>query len=254
VIDGPSIYEVTLKHDSDAVDSILAGYEGFLVADAHAVYNHLYREGAITEVNCWAHARRYFFKAIASDPARARAALSLINALFRIERSLADAPRKKKEKLRRLRSAPVVERFYSWCEAEASNVLDDTPIADGIRYALNQREGLVRFLQDGRLPIHNNGSELQLRRQAIGRKNWLFVGSEDGAAANTTFVSLLASCRLHDIEPWAYLRDLLCLLPAWPAHRMLELAPLNWRATVASDEVRALLDANPYRRITLAQA
>jgi transposase len=248
------LFEFTPKHDSDAVDSILAGYEGYLVADAHAVYNHLYREGAITEVNCWAHARRYFFKAIASDPDRARAALSLINALFRIERSLADAPRKKKEKLRRLRSAPVVERFYSWCEAEAANVLDDTPIADGIRYALNQRDGLVRFLDDGRLPIHNNGSELQLRRQAIGRKNWLFVGSEDGAAANTTFVSLLASCRLHDVEPWAYLRDLLCLLPSWAPHRMLELAPVNWNATAATDEVRALLDANPYRRITLAQA
>jgi transposase len=80
------LFEFTPKHDSDAVDSILAGYEGYLVADAHAVYNHLYREGAITEVNCWAHARRYFFKAIASDPDRARAALSLINALFRIER------------------------------------------------------------------------------------------------------------------------------------------------------------------------
>jgi hypothetical protein len=97
-------------------------------------------------------------------------------------------------------------------------------------------------------------SELQLRRQAVGRKNWLFVGSEDGAIANTTFVSLLASCRLHDVEPWSYLRDVFCLLPDWPAHRMLQLAPLNWNATAQLDEVIEKLAANRYRAATLINA
>ena len=160
------LFEFTKKHNREAVDEVLAGYEGYLVADAHAVYDHLYRDGPVTEVNCWAHARRYFFKALSSDPERARAALGFINALFRIERRIAEAPRKHREKIRKKHATPVVRSFFSWCEAERDAVLDDTPIAKGIRYALNQRTGLSRFLKDGRLPIHNNMSELQLRRQA----------------------------------------------------------------------------------------
>jgi transposase len=163
------LFEFTRDHSSDAVDDVLAGYQGYLVADAHVVYDHLYATGDVIEVNCWAHARRYFFKALNSDPDRAKVALGFIGALFRIERTLADSPRKKKEKIRDKRSRPIVDAFFSWCDAEATNVLDDTPISDGIRYARNQRVGLARFLDDGRLPIHNNMSELALRREAVGR-------------------------------------------------------------------------------------
>ena len=101
------------------------------------------------------------------------------------------------------------------------------------------------------MPIHNNLSELNLRRQAVGRKAWLFVGSEDGARVNTTFVSLLASCAMHRIEPWAYLRDLFCLLPGWPITRVLELAPVHWTATIGQPSVQEKLAANIFRRATL---
>ncbi len=245
------LFEFTTTHSIAAVDQVLAGYEGYLVADAHAVYDHLYATGNVVEVNCWAHCRRYFFKAMTSDPTRAKIALDLIGALFKIERALADAPRKKKEALRERRSRPIVTAFYSWCDAEAANVLDDTPISDGIRYARNQKLGLSRFLDDGRLPIHNNMSELNLRREAIGRKNWLFVGSDDGGAVNAAFTSLLASCQLARVEPWSYLRDLFCLLPRWPKHRVLELAPIEWPRTREREDVRALLDANRFRQLTI---
>jgi transposase len=245
------LFEFTRDHSSDAVDDVLSGYQGFLVADAHVVYDHLYARGDVVEVNCWAHARRYFFKALDSDPERAKVALGFIAALFRIERTLADSPRKKKEKIRAKRSRHIVDAFFSWCDAEAGSVLDDTPISVGIRYARNQRVGLSRFLEDGRLPIHNNMSELALRREAVGRKNWLFVGSDDAGAVNALFTSLLASCRLCDVEPWSYLRDILCLLPQWPEHRLLELAPLAWNETRQREEVRRLLDANAFRRLTL---
>jgi hypothetical protein len=245
------LFEYTPEHSSDAVDDVLAGFEGYLVADAHAVYDHLYKTGDVVEVNCWAHCRRYFFKALGSDPERAKVALGLIGALFRIERTLADSPRKKKQRIREKRSGPIVDSFFSWCDAEAASVLDDTPIADGIRYARNQRQGLSRFLEDGRLPIHNNMSELQLRREAVGRKNWLFVGSDDGGAVNAIFTSLLASCGLHGIEPWAYMRDILCMLPSWPEHRLLDLAPVEWTKTRERPDVVALLDSNPFRRLTL---
>lgn len=248
------LFEFTRDHSSDAVDDVLAGYQGHLVADAHVVYDHLYVTGNVVEVNCWAHTRRYFFKALASDPERANVALGFIGALFRNERALADSPRKKKERIRDKRSRPIVDAFFSWCDAEAPSVLDDTPIADGIRYARNQRVGLSRFLDDGRLPIHNNMSELALRREAVGRKNWLFVGSDDGGAVNAAFTSLLASCRLCDVEPWAYLRDIFCLLPRWSEHRLLELAPIIWNKTRERADVQRLLDANPFRRLTTMPA
>jgi transposase len=247
------LFEYTAEHSGDAVDDVLAGYRGYLVADAHTVYDHLYESGEVVEVNCWAHCRRYFFKALASDPERAKIALGLIGALFRIERTLAGSPRKKREKIRQKRSQPIIDRFFSWCDAEALLVLDDTPISDGIRYARNQRVGLMRFLEDGRLPIHNNWSELELRRQAVGRKNWLFVGHDDVGAVNATFTSLLASSRLCNVEPWSYLRDIFCLLPDWPEHRLLELAPVHWSKTREQDDVRRLLDQHPLRKLTFPQ-
>ena len=108
-----------------------------------------------------------------------------------------------------------------------------------------------RFLDDGRLPLHNNISELNLRREVVGRRNWLFVGSEDGAKANTVFVSLIASCRMLGLEPYAYLRDLLCLLPSWPKHRLLELAPAYWKNTLEQSDAQQQLDANVFRRVAL---
>jgi len=245
------LFEYTAQHSSQAVDDVLGDYQGYLVADAHAVYDHLYRTGDVIEVNCWAHCRRYFFKALTSDPERATVALGWIGALFRIERSLTDSPRTKKERTRQKRSEPIVNAFFSWCDAEAKDVLDGTPIADGIRYARNQRAGLSRFLEDGRLPIHNNMSERELRREAVGRKNWIFVGSDEGGTVNATFTSLLASCRMHNVEPWAYTRDILCLLPRWSEHRLLELSPVEWSKTREREDVRASLETNPFRKLTL---
>jgi len=148
-------------------------------------------------------------------------------------------------------SKPIVDAFFAWCDAEAAHALDETPTVTAIGYARNQRVALQRFLEDGRLPIHNNGSERELRREALGRKNWLFVGSDDGAAVNATFVSLLASCQMHGIEPWAYLRDLFCLLPSWPRSRVLELAPANWKQTLENEDAQQRLAANVFRRAVL---
>ncbi len=99
--------------------------------------------------------------------------------------------------------------------------------------------------------MHNNISELNLRREVIGRKNWLFVGSDEGGDVNTTIVSLLASCGLHKVEPFAYMLDPLCLLPRWPGYRILELAPAYWRETLEKREAQQALDANVLRRVVL---
>ena len=245
------LFAYSKRHDSAAVDELLAGYAGYLVADAHAVYDHLYRNGTVIEVGCWAHARRYFFKALESDPERAKTALAWIGALFALERSMASTPAKRRREIRQTRAAPIVEAFFEWCDQEAGRVLDESPMAQGFGYARNQRVALRRFLDDGRLPMLNNISELNLRREVIGRKNWLFVGSDDGGAVNAAFVSLLASCSLHKIEPFTYMRDLLCLLPRWPSHRVLELAPAYWRQTLEKRQHQEALDANVLRRVVL---
>jgi transposase len=242
------LFRYTAKHDGAAVDGLLEGYQGYLVADAHAVFDHLYKRGTLIEVACWAHTRRYWWKR--SRPIRSEA-LAFIGGLFRVERAAATATPEERLQVRRAESKAIVDGFFTWCEGEAEKVLDETPTAKAIGYALNQRVALQRFLDDGQLPIHNNGSERALRREAIGRKNWLFVGSDDAAEINAAFVSLLASCQLHDIEPWAYLRDLFCLLPGWPVRRVLELAPLNWKKTLEDEDAQQRLDANVFRRASL---
>jgi transposase len=238
-------------HDSAAVDKILGTFKGYLVADAHSVYDHLFKKGDVVECACWCHARRYWWKALESDSARAKHALSLIQVLFRIERECATSPPEEKLRRRQKDSKPVIDAFFAWCDEEALKVLDETPISKAIGYAQNQRVALSRFLEDGRLPIHNNGSENALRREALGRRNWLFVGNDEGGEVNATLVTLLASCQMHGLEPLGYLRDLLCLLPAWPAHSVLDLSPAHWMATSARDEVKHRLDENVFRRASL---
>lgn len=247
------LFEFSVRHNGDAVDSLVQGYRGYLVVDAHSVYDHLYRDGTIIEVGCWAHARRYFYKALSSEPERAREGLALIGELFAIERKLKSESPKKRKKLRLEKSGPVLERFFAWCEQHALTALDESPLAKALGYALNQRVALMRFLEDGRLPLHNNDSERALRREAVGRKNWLFVGNDEAAEVNTTFVSLIASCQMHGIEPWGYLRDLFVLLPLWPRSRVLELAPAHWRKTLEHKDAQQRLSSDVYRRASIGE-
>ena len=239
------------RHDSAAVDEMLSGYQGYLVADAHVVYDHLFKTGEVVEVGCWSHCRRYQYKALQSDPERAKYALTLIGALFRIERECAGFTPEQRLRVRQVQSKPIVDTFFAWCDEQAPLVLDETPISQAIGYARNHRVAFARFLEDGRLPLHNNFSERELRREALGRRNWIFLGSDDGGEVNATFVTLLASCQLHDIEPSAYLRDIFCLLPGWNQKRVLELAPVSWEKTLEDSDTQQRLDANIFRQVSL---
>jgi hypothetical protein len=246
------LFGFSSKHDNAAVDRLLSGYVGFLVADAHTVYDHLFKDGQIREAACWAHVRRYFYKALESEPNRARHAIALISKLFQIEKLIASSPPEARRATRNTDSAAVLATFEAWCDVEVASVLDETPLSKALKYARNHRVALRTFLDDPRVPIHNNWSERELRREAVGRKNWLFVGSDEGGAVNATFVSLIASCQLHGIEPFAYLRDLFCLLPGWKLQDVLELSPMKWAATVARPDVQKALAENIFRRASLA--
>jgi len=245
------IFSFSRSHDSAAVDKLLTDYKGFIVADAHSVYDHLFGDEGASEVACWSHARKYFFKAMETEPEIGSEVLSNLRIMFLLERKFADKPRKRREKMRRTKAKVLVDRHFELCRKYEDYALDGTPLAAAIGYSLNQEQALRRFLDDGRLPATNNISERQLRRQASGRKRWLFVASNDGAEVNTLCTTLIASCCLHDIEPEAYLRDLLCLLPGWPKHRVLELAPCNWKQTLEQPETQQRLAAHVMRRAIL---
>lgn len=238
------IFAFSDSHNAAAVDKLLGGYEGYLVADAHAVYDHLYEDGGATEVACWGHARAYVFKALASEPEIARELLGNLRLMFLLERQFADKPRKQRERMRQSKLRAIVDRHFELCRKHEQAALDGTPLKAAIRYSLNQEKALRRFLDDGRLPATNNISERQLRRQAVGRKNWIFLGSDDGAEVNTTFSTLIASCHFNDIEPEAYLREVMCLLPDWPSSRILDLAPCNWKQTREQPEAQQLIADN----------
>lgn len=248
-----ALFAYSKRHDSAAVDAILKDYKGYLVADAHVVYDHLYTTGDVIECGCWSHLRRYFHKSLTSDPDRAHFALALFKGLFRIERQIKSFDPERKKQIRLEQSKPFVDQFFEWCEQNASDVLDETPISKAIGYAKNHKLAFRQFLEDGRLPMHNNSSEQQLRREAVGRKNWIFVGSDDGGITNAIFVTLLASCQMHGIEPWAYLRDLLCLLPTWPKSRVLELAPAYFKKTLEQPDTQQRLAANVFRQAILGE-
>lgn len=238
------------KNDGDSVAELLAGFGGRpMLSDASSVYHELQRQEAdagrpIIEVGCWSHARRGAFEALPTDKERALVLVGFIGLLYDVQREttnpttgITDGPKRK------ALGAPIVEALYRYVEAERPLAAEGTPIAAALGYLANQREPLSRFLDDGRLRLDNNLSELQLRSEVVGRKNWLFCGSDSGVKSNTTLVSLIASCRLHDIEPWAYLRDVLALLPRWPQGRVLDLAPKYWKATLARAETEQRLSS-----------
>jgi hypothetical protein len=228
------VFRYSKRHSSEEPKKFLKGFRGIVVADASNVFDALFglADGP-TESGCFSHARRYFYKAIASDRERALIGVGFANKLFEIEREIAKLPPDKRLAIRQQRAGPIVDALREWRDQmlARSDVHEGTPLRRALGYLRNHWDALTRFLHDGKIPIHNNRSELELRRLVVGRANWLFVGSDDSAEWTCTFVSLVASCEINGLDPQAYLRDLFRVLPMWPKNRLLELAPKYWRAT-----------------------
>jgi transposase len=239
------LFRYTKKHDGTVPADLLAGFSGYMIADASSVYHELYRsEPGIVEVGCWSHARRRFFDALASDRERALVGIGFIGLLYDAHAAASDTTSGNVDtQKRRAAAEPILTKLYHWIDAERPKRPDDSPIAKAMNYVVNHREPLSRFLEDGRLRLDNNISELELRRQVIGRHNWTFCGSDDGAEWNAIATTLIASCQLHGIEPWAYLRDVLTLLPTWPRNAVLELAPKFWNETREQPQTQQRLAA-----------
>jgi transposase len=237
------IFRYSAEHSSDAMQGFLHGFMGYLLADAAAIYDILHRAGAV-EVGCWFHLRRYFWRAIPSDPTLALEAMALIGALFKIERECRDLPLEEHTAQRAQKARPVLDVLDAWVERHKNEVDPRGPLDKAIGYYSNQRDALHRFLDDGRLRLENNPSEHQLRNVVLGRHNWLYFANETGLKWYTTFRSLIASCALHGLNARDYLEQVLRLAPHWKASRMLELSPKYWKSTLArlsTDQMRILI-------------
>jgi transposase len=226
------LFRHTAENTSEAIHKMFRGFRGHLLADAAPVFDVLHRDGAI-EVGCWFHLRRYFWRALTTDPQRALEVLALIAQLFKIERDCKTLPLPQHTAERARRSAPVLAVLDEWIERNRTAADPRGPLHQGIGYYLNQRLALRRFLEDGRLRLDNSISEQQLRNLVLGRHNWVSFANETGVKWYTTFRSLIASCNLHGINPHQYLEQVLRLAPHWPISRVLQLAPKYWTATVA---------------------
>lgn len=211
--------------------AFLGDYCGYLQADAYAGYDAVFAKGLATEVGCWAHARRKFYDAKDTDPVRSHEMLAWIGELYKIERQAKDEERNAAEiqALRQETSKPILDEIQQRLETFSIEVLPKSPLGQAIGYARGQWKALNRYLENGILDIDNNLSERTLRMVVIGRKNWLFAGHDTGGHRAAIIYSLIASCKLCKIDPFAYLRDVLDRVSTYPASGISDLLPANWK-------------------------
>lgn len=208
----------------------LGDWQGILQTDDYGGYDALYRQEHIIEAGCWAHVRRHFYDVEQRGPSPvAQKALAWIAKLYAIEAEIKASPPDQKAAARQQRAGPLLEAFHTWLTETQMQVAPKSGIAKAIGYALKRWKALTLYLKEGRLSIDNNPVERALRGVAIGRKNYLFAGNDAGGERAASFYSIIETCKLNGVEPFAYLCDVLEKLPTWPNKRLHELLPWNWK-------------------------
>jgi len=227
---------------------MLEGFEGHLLSDASNIYNVLWDLGVVA-VACWAHVRRYFWKARLTEPELAYQALALIKGIFGIVRKAKRLPLAERTEYRRAHATPIVEALDGWVVDAKSKAEDGGRLQAALTYYANQREALGRFLTNGRLQADNNGAERELRALVKGRDNWHHFETSEGLNWYCVFRGLISSCKLHDINPYDYLEQMLRLSRHWPKESMLALSPKYWQSTLdrLDQRQRAIIEP-PWRR------
>jgi transposase len=215
----------------------LAKYRGILQADAYGGYSKLYQHGAIVEAACWAHARRYYWEVYDSQGRAsgsvAEQALQRIAALYAIEADIRGQPPDERRRQRQARAGPLLQALHAWLSDMVGRVSAKSELAQAIGYTLTRWQALTRYVDDGRIEIDNNAAERALRGVALGRKNYLFQGSDAGGERAAAIYSLVETAKLNGLDPEAYLRDVLERIADHPINRIDELLPWNvaqqWR-------------------------
>jgi hypothetical protein len=217
----------------------LASYAGILQADAYAGFGELYdgkrKPGPITEAACWSHGRRHFFEqADLCKAPLAVEAVQRIDDIFAIERRINGQPTGDRLAVRQRETQPFVANLEKWMRAERARLSRHAATAQAIDYMLTRWPAFTRFLDDGRICLSNNAAERALRGMALGRRSWLFTGSDRGGERAAAMYTLIGTAKLNDIDPRAWLADVLRRIADHPASRLAELLPWNWKAGPAT--------------------
>ena len=229
-----TVYDYTPNRSRDGPEEFLKAFRGYLQADAYSGYDHFYKEPerGIIEVACWAHSRRRFFEAQSSDLMRSTVMLAYIRLLYDVEREARERKLdgEARRELRQKKAQPILEDIHAYLVREQPQVLPKSPEGEAIAYTLSNWKALIRYCEDGDLEIDNNGAERSLRGVAVGRKNWMFYGSDYGGRTAAVLISLIATCKRLSVDPFAYLRDIFARLGDHPQSRLAELLPDQWLA------------------------
>jgi len=234
-----TVYDYTPRRTRDGPAKWLQDYRGYLQADAYGGYDGIFHAQRVTEVACWAHARRKFYDAQDSGARQAAQMLALVGELYAVEREAKDLGDDTRLALRQERSVPVLARIKTWLDAEGQVVLPRSPLAAAITYAQNQWDALTMYTTQGYLNIDNNASERALKRVAIGRKNWLFAGNDAAAENQARLWSLIASCERHRVDPQRYLTSVLAKIGVTPTDQLPQFLPDVWGSEDNAEPVPA---------------
>jgi transposase len=224
------LYDYTPTRERAGPEKFLQGYRVYLQADAYGGYDAFFKDPSrgLIEVGCWAHARRYFHKALESDQARMGPALLLIAQLYRVEKQGRLLAAEDRLQLRQLQARRIVDKLHHYLLEIQLEVLPKSPEGRAVRYALKNWKALTRYLEDGGLHIDNNRTEHTIRGIAVGRGNWMFFGSDIGGRTAAVLRSFAASCPRVHVDPFAWFKDILTRIPSHSINRIAELLPHNW--------------------------
>lgn len=224
------VYDYTATRERAGPEKFLTGYRGYLQADAYSGYDALFKDEkhGLIEVACWAHARRYFHRALESDSGRMGPALLLIAQLYRVEKEAHGVTAKERLRLRELQSMPILTKLRDYLVEIQAEILPKSPEGRAVRYALKNWKALTRYCEDGDLAIDNNATERAIRGVAVGRNNWVFFGSDEGGRTAAVLRSFVASCQRASVDPFAWFKDVLGRIGNHPLKKLAELLPHNW--------------------------
>jgi transposase len=224
-----TMYNFTMTRGREGPSEFFKGYKGFLLTDDYAGYNEVISNEDIVAIGCWTHARRYFKEAQDTHPKAANEVLVMIAGLYKIEKRIKNDSAEARLKVRRKESRPKLAKILLWLRRNKAAFLPQSPINKAIAHALKIRRTLTRYTKDGRLPIDNNLAENGIRPIALGRKNWLFLGSETGGQTAAILMTFCTTCRKLKINTWEYFTDVLQRINTHPMSKIDDLLPDRWQ-------------------------
>jgi transposase len=256
-----AVYDYTPTRKRDGPVNFLGNFSGYLQADAYGGYDGIYAGGKVKEVACWAHARRKFVDVQTTNAPGAVTAIAWIKALYKVERkakeylnslpeemALSEKHAKfvsKRQELRQETAKEKLGELKEWLFEQQKTSLPKSPFRQAVTYALHNWKALTRYLDDGELEIDNNSAERAMRCIAVGRRNWLFAGSDRGGRTAAILYSFVTTCKNHYIDPFKYFRDVFARISAHPMSRIDELLPDNWKALQKADQTVSTSQTEP---------